>query len=81
MIAQDQANLADGGVDPLLDVDENVSTPEFFFDLTPADDLPSAVYQQHQQLQREILQSYVEPATLQLVAIHIKREFPEGEYS
>jgi len=80
MVPQDLAYLADRGVDPLLDVDENVSAPQFFFDLTTADDLASPLYQQHQQLQREILQPYFRSSALQLVAIFIKCEFPESQY-
>ncbi|HYU46691.1 MAG TPA: hypothetical protein VEK84_11020 [Terriglobales bacterium] len=81
MISQDLADLADRRVDPLLDVDKNISTPQFFLDFTPADELASPVYQQYQQLQWEIFQLYSRSATLQLVTIDIQREFPESEHS
>ena len=56
VILQGAANLADCGVDSLLDVDKNIFAPEFVGDLVTREQLSGILCQVHQELQRQTLE-------------------------
>src|SRR5580698_10038456 len=56
IVCQGSANLADGGINSLFDVDEDVFAPQFVGDLLAGDQLPPLFDQEHEQLQRQALE-------------------------
>src|SRR6267142_882506 len=63
-----RSDLADGIVDSLIGIDENVFAPELFNDFFPSNQLTPPLEQQDQQLKRLLLQSDALPRTPQFKA-------------
>src|SRR5580704_4477431 len=78
IVPQDAADLADGGIDSLFDVDEYVFAPQLAGDLLARDQLPPLFDQKHEQLQRQAFQSNRSATAAELKATVIQLEIVEA---
>ena len=78
-IAQRLPDLADGGVDAGLDVDEDVLGPEPGDDVAPRDELAPPLDQQDEEVHRLPLEPYRLPFTPQLVGRDVQLEGVKAE--
>src|SRR5579863_4388559 len=78
IVGQGAANLADGGIDSLFDVDEDVFAPERAGDLLTRDQLPLLFNQEHKQLQRQALQLHGDATVAELKTTVIQLEVVEA---
>src|SRR5580704_12410686 len=80
VIGQRAANLADGGVDPLFDVDEYVLAPQGRRDFFSRDHLTALLDQEHEQLQRQSLEPNRGATMAELEATVIELELVEADF-
>src|SRR5207244_4911506 len=78
IIFQRQANFADGGIDSLFDIDENIFPAQCVGNLLASYQLALVFDQKHQQLQRKTFQTDRLPAAVELKAAKIHFEFGEA---
>jgi hypothetical protein len=80
VIAESHADLADRGIDAVIDIDEDVLAPEAGRDFLSGDEFPVTADQQDQQLHGEFLQPQDAVTPLQPVPGLVKGEVAEMEF-
>ena len=74
VVLQYLANLADGGVDAVVGVEEDVLAPNPFYDLVTGHELPSSFNQEEQQLHGNSFQLERPAGAAQFVGAHVQVE-------
>jgi hypothetical protein len=80
VVGEGAADLADGGIDALFDVDEYIFTPELGGDLLARYQLAAVFDQQHEQLQRQTFQANRDATAAQLKATVIQLKIFEANF-
>src|SRR6202790_5850877 len=80
VVREGAADLADGSIDSLFDVDEDVFTPQLAGDLLARYQLAPLLYHEHEQLQRQALEPNRAATAAELQAIIIQLEIVEADF-
>jgi len=79
IVAQDEPDLADGGVDAVLDIEENVFAPEALGDFFAGNELTLALGEKDEELHGELFDTQNALALLQDIARVVEYEVAEME--
>lgn len=80
IVAQRQSDFANGGVNALIDVDENSRAPKPVRELFACNQFSVSLYQEEEQLHRPPFEAQNAFSPLQPIPQLVKCEFPEMEY-
>ena len=80
IVRQGAADLADGGIDSLFDVDEHIFAPQLAGDLLAGDQLAPLLYHEHEQLQRQAFEPNRAATAAELKAAVIQLEIVETDF-
>src|SRR4051812_33545280 len=80
VVFQGNADLADSGIDSLLDVDENISAPKLIRDLLTCYQLAMPVHKADQQAQRKTFHAQRLPVAAQLESSEVEFKLIKADY-
>jgi|SRR5579884_2950083 hypothetical protein len=80
IVAQDETDFANGDVNAVIDIQEDVLAPEAFGYFVAGDQISASFHQQDEQLHGELFKPQLVGAALQPITRAVKREVAEMEF-